>query len=151
MVDDAPRIAPPPSVDDVLSALTDQSRIGHVAFTAATRAQVDAFHAAALAAGTTTLPAFAQNAPIKIAGLVELSGTGATSVVLADLSGDGKLDLAVTNDITNTASVMLGNGDGTLQGAPQLAVFFPQHFILGLQQEQFVHLIADLHDIIHWP
>jgi hypothetical protein len=35
MVEEKPRIAPPPSVDDVLSALTDQSRIGQVDFTAA--------------------------------------------------------------------------------------------------------------------
>ena len=36
---------------------------------------------------------------------------GATSVAIADLNADGKLDLAVTG--SNTVSVLLGNGDGT--------------------------------------
>lgn len=33
----------------------------------------------------------------------------------ADFNGDGKLDLAVANDATNTVSVLLGNEDGTFQ------------------------------------
>jgi hypothetical protein len=39
------------------------------------------------------------------------------SIVAGDFNGDGKLDLAVSNgqDGTNTVSVFLGNGDGTLQ------------------------------------
>jgi hypothetical protein len=41
-------------------------------------------------------------------------------LVAGDFNGDGKLDLALTNgnDGTNTVSIFLGNGDGTLQ-APQ--------------------------------
>ncbi|MEV6973708.1 FG-GAP-like repeat-containing protein [Kitasatospora sp. NPDC093806] len=36
------------------------------------------------------------------------------SIGLADLDGDGRLDLAVADDGIGTASVFLGNGDGTL-------------------------------------
>jgi len=45
---------------------------------------------------------------------------GPVELVAADFNGDGKLDLALTNgnDGTNTVSIFLGNGDGTLQ-APQ--------------------------------
>jgi hypothetical protein len=41
-------------------------------------------------------------------------------LIAADFNGDGKLDLALSNwsDGTNTVSIFLGNGDGTLQ-APQ--------------------------------
>jgi hypothetical protein len=49
-------------------------------------------------------------------------GSGAFSVAVADLNGDGKLDLIVTNscDDSNcdgTVGVLLGNGDGTFQPA----------------------------------
>ena len=50
-------------------------------------------------------------------------GDGALSVAVADLNGDGKLDLVVTNEVAcNTCSggwvsVLLGNGDGTFQPA----------------------------------
>jgi hypothetical protein len=39
------------------------------------------------------------------------TGNRPTAVVLGDLSGDGELDLAVTND--KSVSVLLGKGDGT--------------------------------------
>src|ERR1019366_6337523 len=38
-------------------------------------------------------------------------------VAIADLNGDGKLDLATANSGTNDVSVLLGNGDGTFQAA----------------------------------
>ena len=36
-----------------------------------------------------------------------------TSVASGDFNGDGKLDLAVANFVSNTVSIFLGNGDGT--------------------------------------
>jgi len=39
------------------------------------------------------------------------------SVAIADLTGDGKLDLVVANSVTDYISVLLGNGDGTFKPA----------------------------------
>ena len=44
------------------------------------------------------------------------AGSSPGSVVVADLNGDGFLDLAVTN-YGGTVNVLLGNGDGTFQAA----------------------------------
>jgi Bacterial Ig-like domain (group 3)/FG-GAP-like repeat len=50
-------------------------------------------------------------------------GDGGLSVAVADLNGDGKLDLVVANQVRcnscsgGSVSVLLGNGDGTLQAA----------------------------------
>ena len=51
-------------------------------------------------------------------------GNGATSVAVADLNGDGKLDLVVTNECANSiscatgsVSVLMGTGDGTFLAA----------------------------------
>jgi hypothetical protein len=51
-------------------------------------------------------------------------GSGATSVVIADIKGDGKSDLLVANICTSdsscasgTVGILLGNGDGTFQAA----------------------------------
>jgi hypothetical protein len=43
------------------------------------------------------------------------SGTGSRpeSIAVADVNGDGKLDLLTANGSTNTAGVLLGNGNGT--------------------------------------
>src|ERR1700722_13607513 len=40
-------------------------------------------------------------------------GNNADSVVGADVNGDGKPDLLVANNRSNTVGVLLGNGDGT--------------------------------------
>jgi hypothetical protein len=44
------------------------------------------------------------------------------SVAVADFNGDGFPDLAVANCLSNTVSVLLGNGDGTFQAATSYAV-----------------------------
>lgn len=43
------------------------------------------------------------------------AGSGAIGVVLGDFNGDGKLDVAAATD--SGLSILLGNGDGTLQNA----------------------------------
>ena len=45
------------------------------------------------------------------------AGTHPLSVAVGDFNGDGKPDLAVANQRSNTVSVLLGNGDGTFQAA----------------------------------
>jgi Bacterial Ig-like domain (group 3)/FG-GAP-like repeat/FG-GAP repeat len=42
-------------------------------------------------------------------------GSSPTSVAVADVNGDGKLDLVVANPSSNTVGILLGNGDGTFQ------------------------------------
>src|SRR5262249_16116839 len=44
-------------------------------------------------------------------------GNFPSHVVVGDFDGNGKLDFAVTNQKSNTVSVLLGNGDGTFQAA----------------------------------
>ena len=44
-------------------------------------------------------------------------GTGAWSVAVADVNGDGKPDLLLAIAFSNMVAVLLGNGDGTFQGA----------------------------------
>jgi FG-GAP-like repeat len=44
-------------------------------------------------------------------------GIAASSVAVADLNGDGKLDVVVSNQIDNSLGVLLGSGDGTFQPA----------------------------------
>jgi FG-GAP-like repeat/Abnormal spindle-like microcephaly-assoc'd, ASPM-SPD-2-Hydin len=44
-------------------------------------------------------------------------GTFPVAVTVGDFNGDGKLDLAVVNNIDGTASILLGNGDGTFTPA----------------------------------
>lgn len=49
-------------------------------------------------------------------------GQDLSAIVAGDFNGDGKLDLAVTDETANTVSVLLGNGDGTFQAPLTLAV-----------------------------
>src|SRR5229473_3050778 len=41
------------------------------------------------------------------------TGVAPIAVVTADFNGDGRLDLAVANAVSNDVSILLGNGDGT--------------------------------------
>jgi hypothetical protein len=43
------------------------------------------------------------------------TGQAPSSLAIADLNGDGKLDLVVTNFTDGTVSILKGNGDGTFQ------------------------------------
>jgi hypothetical protein len=47
---------------------------------------------------------------------------GPDAVAVGDFNGDGKLDVAVTNLVDGTVSILLGNGDGTFQAAQSYAV-----------------------------
>jgi dienelactone hydrolase len=49
-------------------------------------------------------------------------GSFPRSVAVADLNGDGKLDLVVGDSSSNNVGVLLGNGDGTFQAAANYGV-----------------------------
>src|ERR1700674_995832 len=60
--------------------------------------------------------------------LYNSGGDGAERVAVADVNGDGKLDLIVTNEcasskscVSGSVSVLLGNGDGTFRAAASYA------------------------------
>jgi len=50
------------------------------------------------------------------------AGVAPQRIVAADLNGDRKIDLAVTNLGSNTVSIFLGNGDGTFGAAKNITV-----------------------------
>ena len=52
----------------------------------------------------------APNSPLALGGSLQ-------AIVAADFNGDGKLDIAVTDSLSDTVIILLGNGDGTF-GAP---------------------------------
>jgi hypothetical protein len=43
------------------------------------------------------------------------TGFAAASIAIADLNGDGRLDLSVANENSDNVSILLGKGDGTFQ------------------------------------
>ncbi|TMH06188.1 MAG: VCBS repeat-containing protein, partial [Betaproteobacteria bacterium] len=49
-------------------------------------------------------------------------GSFPRSLAIADFDGDGKADLAVVNETSQTVSILLGHGDGTFTAAPSLYV-----------------------------
>src|SRR5262249_39260842 len=52
---------------------------------------------------------------VTLSGSEYPTGTTPVFVVAGDFNGDTKLDAAVANFGSNTVSILLGNGDGTLQ------------------------------------
>jgi FG-GAP-like repeat len=50
------------------------------------------------------------------------NATGTFAVAVADLNGDGKLDIVTANDESDTVSVLLNNGNGTFQPAKTYVV-----------------------------
>src|SRR5262245_5587757 len=60
------------------------------------------------------------------------AGLSPQSVAVADVNGDGVLDLAVANEGSATVSVLLGNGDGTFAAARNFAAgSFPRSVAVG--------------------
>jgi hypothetical protein len=81
-------------------------------------------------AAFTTVMLGAGDGTFQIATGYETVGTSPLFGALGDLNGDGKTDLAVANlcqvnfqtSCTGTVVVLLGNGNGTLQGQPDYPV-----------------------------
>ncbi len=65
---------------------------------------------------------FDQFSTPRILSSLLLDGSGPSHVALGDLNGDGMPDLVVSNTLSNTIGVYLGNGDGTFQASRQFAV-----------------------------
>jgi hypothetical protein len=60
------------------------------------------------------------------------AGTTPLSVAVADLNGDGALDLVAANSSDDTVSVLLGNGDGTFQAPLNFATgSYPRFVAVG--------------------
>jgi Bacterial Ig-like domain (group 3)/FG-GAP-like repeat/FG-GAP repeat len=56
-------------------------------------------------------------------GTVYAGGAWPSGLSIADINGDGKNDLVVTDQQAGGVAVLLGNGDGTLQGNPVLVSY----------------------------
>ena len=54
--------------------------------------------------------------------MVTVGGTFPAAATVVDINGDGKADLAIANYNSGDVSVLLGNGDGTFQGAASYGV-----------------------------
>ena len=57
------------------------------------------------------------------------TGTGTSSVALGDVNGDGVLDMITANQTSNSASVLLGNGNGTFQTKVEFATGVKPRFV----------------------
>ena len=69
---------------------------------------------------------------LSLAGTDHLNGSRSQAVAVADLNGDGKLDLAVGNLDSATVSIFLGIGDGTFTPRVDFATGqFPNSVAIG--------------------
>src|ERR1700693_386042 len=69
---------------------------------------------------------------LSLAGTDHLNGSRSQAVAVADLNGDGKLDLALGNLDSATVSVFLGQGDGTFKPRVDFATgLFPNSVTIG--------------------
>ncbi|HEV2378201.1 MAG TPA: choice-of-anchor D domain-containing protein [Terriglobia bacterium] len=67
-------------------------------------------------------PVTNSTASLSLARFDVATGNGPQWVGAGDFNRDGKLDLALTNRLDNTISVLLGNGDGTFTAQPPMGV-----------------------------
>jgi len=86
---------------------------------------------AAVAAWPASLPAAEVDAcPTSFATAVDYATVrGSGAVAIGDLNDDGRPDLALANLDSNSVSVLLGNGDGTLAAAVHYEVGTPPGFL----------------------
>ncbi|MBZ5552579.1 MAG: Ig-like domain repeat protein, partial [Acidobacteriia bacterium] len=63
-----------------------------------------------MAAGRCTAPTFSTAVNLTVSA-------SPSAVIVADFNGDGKADLAIADQVSNTIAILLGNGNGTF-GAP---------------------------------
>jgi hypothetical protein len=68
---------------------------------------------AAVLAATQQVPVACDGCVAFASPVSYFTGTHPTSVAVADFNGDGKRDLATADQIADTVSILLGNGDGT--------------------------------------
>jgi len=62
----------------------------------------------------------------------EYVGAIPDGIALGDMNGDGKMDIAVSNQESSTISVLLGNGDGTFQSQLMYYALFSTPYTLAL-------------------
>ena len=81
------------------------------------------------------------------------TGPAPLAIATADINGDGNLDLAVTNSGNDTASVLLGTGDGTFQGARSFSVGFAvTHLALAIGSLVVFHVTFIRREVrVHGP
>jgi VCBS repeat protein len=84
-------------------------------------------------AGLAAIPGTSRATPLFSAPLLSFeTGRNPVSVVIVELNGDGKPDLAAVNLFSNTVSVLLGHGDGTFGAKTDYATgLYPLSLALG--------------------